>query len=721
MSIDRTPLELSRILGISERAVRLRAQKEDWPVVKANGKGGKQKRFAYKLLPYDVRNAIAINDTQNKGLVPIQATPSVNIPEEIKRIGLAKFQLVQAYREIIAASPWGNKASSEEAFLIGYNAGRLLPNVYKLVGEITAASTLRKLDKKLRENNDDYACLCDGRGGWRTFGTTKWKQRKLSPEAQTEFLRAYLKPGRRSVISCINATRMVLKRLGIEDDSRENTYRRFLRDWLKENAHIACLAREGEKAYTDKFGPYMDRDSSLLEVGQVLVPDGKKLNFNILHPDTGRPVRMILIVFQDWASRCPVGWQIMPTENAIAIHAAFYNAVLTLGKIPRAIYMDNGKAFKAKVFTDIDPDLDAMAGLYARIGTIWQNAKPYSGRTKPVERLFLTMQEQLECLLPSYVGDSIDTKPPWMHRNEKFHKAWHMARTGNWIPNIYEASQIVDAYFQWHVRQPHSGINFQRPIDVLRSGQGPGIDMHQLNFDFLWRFAATPRRCRITQWGIDYQADFLEGITYKVLCMFNISDLSKIHCYDLRNNYLGEARPVQAVHPMARLFSDQVSLEAVQREVKRQARLKKKARHALLSIGATDEDITALDMLPWNRKAAVLRKDSIQDSRQDKNALPDPEISVEECRRLELVYDRARQEKEKPVEVCDRPEWFGTPLERYEWCFRAVYQYGQNISNEDKGFMKDFQSDEDFERLYKGRFDTLKSLFERDGPGIAMG
>ena len=722
MNADPTQEQIERALGIGKRAVRLRAGRENWAVVSVNGKGGKQKRFAYKTLPEDVRNALAVNDTMNNGLVPIQATPAVNIPEDIKRMGLAKFNLVQAYREVIAAAPWGNKASAEEAFLIGYNTGRLLPNVYKLVGEVTAVSTLRKLDNKLRQNNNDYCCLCDGRGIWRTRVTTRRQTRKLSPEAQTEFLKTFLKPGRRSVASCINATRMILQRQGLEADFSENTYRRWLKDWLKENAHIACLAREGEKAYSDKFGPYMDRDSSLLEVGQVLVPDGKKLNFTILHPETGRPVRMILIVFQDWASRCPVGWQIMPTENTIAIHAAFYNAVLTLGKIPRAIYMDNGRAFKAKVFTDTDPDLDAMAGLYARIGTIWQTAKPYSGRTKPVERMFLTMQEQLECLLPSYVGDSIDTKPPWMHRNEKFHKAWHMARTGNWTPNIYEASQIVDAYFQWHVRQPHSGINFQRPIDVLRSGQGPGVDMQQLNFDFLWRFKKTPRRCRITQWGIDYEADFLEGLTYEVLCLYNISDLSRIYCYDLRNNYLGAARPVQAVHPMAKLFSDEVSLEAVQRECKRQARLKKQARQTLLAIGATDEDITALDMLPWNQRAAVLQKESIRDGKSNQKALPDPEISAEECRRLELVYDRAKQEQEKPAaEVCDRPEWFATPMERYEWCFRAVHQYGQSISNEDHGFMADFESDDDYERLYKGRFDELLSLFQMNGPELSMG
>ncbi|MFH2064955.1 MAG: integrase [Pseudomonadota bacterium] len=724
MTVDRTPLELSRILGISERAVRLRAQNENWTAISTNGKGGKQKRFAHDLLPEDVRNAISVNDTQNKGLVPIRPIPDTahNISEEVKRIGLAKFNLVQAYREVVLAAPWGGRQPAVDAFLVGYNSGRLLPNVFSIVGEIKEP-TLRAWDKKLRDHNDDYTCICDGRGGWKIHGTTKWRPRTLSSDAQTAFLQCYLQPGIHSIESCIRATRMILAKKGIDENCGGNTYRRWLADWMQEKAHVACLAREGEKAYVDKHGPYMTRNDGLLEVGQVLVPDGKTLNFQILHPDTGRPVRMVLIVFQDWASRCPVGWQIMPTENAIAIHAAFYNAVLTLGKIPTSIYMDNGRAFKSKVFTDTDPDLDEMIGLYARIGTVWQNAKPYSGRTKPVERFFQTLQDQLEGLLPSYVGDSIATKPPWMHRNEKFHQAWHQARTGGWIPTIYEASQIVDAYFQWHVQQPHSGINYQRPIDVLDRGRGPGVDMQKLNFDFLWRFTAAPRRCRITRWGIDYQADFLEGITYPVLCLYNTADLETIYCYDRRNTYLGEARPVEAVHPMARLFGDQVSLDAVQRENKRQARLKKRVKESLLAIGADQEDVEALSILPWNRKAAILSQNSLPEDKPGQKALPaEPAMSDDECRRLSLVYDRAKEAlKEVREEVCDRPERFNTPLERYEWCFRALYQYGKNISREDKGFMADFQSDEEYEKLYKGRFDDLRALFLMNGPELAMG
>ena len=78
--------------------------------------------------------------------------------------------------------------------------------------------------------------------------------------------------------------------------------------------------REGEKALDDLVGPYITRDSSMLNVGDVLVADGHRLNFDCIHPFTGRPARMTLILWLDWASRMPAGWEIMPEEDTVAIN-----------------------------------------------------------------------------------------------------------------------------------------------------------------------------------------------------------------------------------------------------------------------------------------------------------------------------------------------------------------------------------------------------------------
>ncbi len=239
------------------------------------------------------------------------------------------------------------------------------------------------------------------------------------------FLSCWLRPEQPTVSLAIRAARMMLERRGLVEETDDRTWRRWLEDWSKRSQHIIVLAREGEKAYRDKVAPYISRDDSILEPGQVLIADGHDLNFEILHPATGRPARLKLVMFIDWASRMPVGWQIMPTENSTVIHAALRNALINLGRIPQIVYLDNGKAFKAKVFTETDLDLTELNGLYARLGIATMFAQPYNARAKIIERFFETLNEQFERLMHSYTGASIGDKPAWTHRNEKFHKAQH--------------------------------------------------------------------------------------------------------------------------------------------------------------------------------------------------------------------------------------------------------------------------------------------------------
>lgn len=57
------------------------------------------------------------------------------------------------------------------------------------------------------------------------------------------------------------------------------------------------LHREGEKAFNDKVAPYIERDASLLEAGDVLIADGHTLNFQVINPFTGKPQRAAMSVF----------------------------------------------------------------------------------------------------------------------------------------------------------------------------------------------------------------------------------------------------------------------------------------------------------------------------------------------------------------------------------------------------------------------------------------
>ncbi|MBA3011109.1 MAG: DDE-type integrase/transposase/recombinase [Proteobacteria bacterium] len=700
--------QISEAMDLGSQAVRLRAVKDNWPVVKTKKRGGNELFFVRDLLPLQVQESLVVREAVT-GNLRISAVHEKPIPQKSKEVGLAKYNLVHAFRVSKQKAGWGQKGEAAKNFLLAYNAGLLLPNIFETLGEIKER-TLDSLDKKLRDNDDNYLALCDGRGGWKIHGTNKYRTRKLSEQAKAVFLKCYLHASRPSVIMAVRAAWLTLEKAGSEEKPHETTFRRWLMDFEKYNAHVICLARDGMKAYQDLYGPYATRDAGLLEVGQCLVADGKTLNFFILHPVTGKPCRMKLIVFLDWASRYPVGWQIMPDEDSIAILAAFRNAVETLGKYPECVYLDNGKAFKAKVFTETDPDFEAMTGLYARVGTAVTFAKPYNGRAKVVERWFRTVQEQVEFMMPSYCGDSIITKPAWMHRNEKFQKAWHTARTNNWIPTIREAAHILDAYFNWYARQPHRELN-GTPEEIFLPGRGPGIDPVQLNHDFLWRKDVLPHNCRITLWKIDYEADCLHNLSkkQKIIARYNTADLRTVWCYTKDGDYLGEAYPVQALHPMASLFGDEVSVAQVKDHNKRLARHKNEAIKQLEAMGVTKEAQDSLNILPFAQKVPVLPDANSQNNHNKKRSNSPEKLTEKEIKRLELVMEKAEAEKDILPEI-PRPKFWSSDLEHYEWCFKLVHEHGREPGTADRQFMNEFELLPEFTN-YRQRFEDLKLVY----------
>ena len=298
--------QISEALDLGTKAVRLRAVKDNWPVRKVQKQGGNELHFVRDLLPLDVQASLVVRSsvTGKAGL------PSVvhdrPVPQRSNKIGLAKYNLVHAYRLAKKKAGWGESGRAASDFILAYNTGAFLPGIFAVVGPVRER-TLDALDKRLRDHDDNYHCLCDGRGGWKKHGTTKYKARKLSEYAKEVFLKCYLNGARPTVMMAIRAARITLEKADRPEHCDDSTWRRWLRDYETYNAGVICLAREGMKAYKDKFAPYISRDSELLEVGQCLVADGKTLNFNILHPETGRPCRMTLIVFFDWKSRYPVG------------------------------------------------------------------------------------------------------------------------------------------------------------------------------------------------------------------------------------------------------------------------------------------------------------------------------------------------------------------------------------------------------------------------------
>ena len=161
-----------------------------------------------------------------------------------------------------------------------------------------------------------------------------------------------LHPNRICIGKAIALTKYKLKEQGQSFIPADITFRRYAK-WFKDNNYDKwVLARDGEKALSDKVEPYIKRDASVLDVGDILVADGHKLAFQVINPFTGKPCRATLVGFLDWKSTALVGYEIMLEENTQCIASALRNAIINLDMVPKIVFKITVRAFRAKYFTD---------------------------------------------------------------------------------------------------------------------------------------------------------------------------------------------------------------------------------------------------------------------------------------------------------------------------------------------------------------------------------
>jgi putative transposase len=683
-----TATSLATILGITDRSVQRRAKQEQWRFRRKPGRGN-GREWVTASMPGDVQAAIVAHEARQQSTPTSPHYEAKPIPEKAHETGLARFQLHADWQKF-RRKPKTNKAKADKAFLLAYNSGQSHPSIYKALGKISR-STLFRWDRRLKESDGDYRILCDHRG----WAPAEGKQGDIGDEAAEIFLQMYLTPQRPSVLLAYRAMCAVLEQRGLPCPSQRTTYR-FVERYTAENHDHVVLMREGEKALADKVGPFITRDDSLLEVGDVLVADGHRLNFDAINPNTGRPGRMTLIVWFDWASRMPVGWEVMPEEHTIAISSALYMAIKNLGKYPKVVYLDNGRAFKSKFFTQAAPDeIPLMQGLYQRLGIQTQFAKPYQGRSKVVERFFGTFDNQAARMLPSHRGRSVADKPAYLARNEKFHRDRH----NTFIPTIEQVSDIFRAYLGWYGMQPHHGLKGAKPLEVFAAGRGEGIPVDELTQHFLWRALKKPRRCRIRLAGIDFESDALYGLKQDVACMYSWADLGEIFLYTQQGDYLGVARPVKALHPVAKALGNDLNLLEVQEANKRQARLRKQT---LQLARETQTDAEALEALPWMGHQERVPLPAPEPEAPDLDEAP--EISQDDKAAIEQAQERwfERQAEMPPYE---RPD-FARRLDRYAHLFNLKTFEGVRLIQADLDFMEQYENSEEY-KITGTRFKQL--------------
>lgn len=497
-------------------------------------------------------------------------------PEKSKKIALARLDLLNQWKEFRRKSD--NKLQADYDFVNLHNTSN--SHLFKILGKISRG-TLHRWKNTLNET-EDYTKLIPQY----KYAKVDEYRTCLSAEEIKIFMGLLLHPNRLCIGKATALTKYKLQQQGQSYIPADITFRKYA-NWFKKNNYDKwILARDGEKALSDKVEPYIKRDASLLEVGDILVADGHVLNFNVINPFTGKPTRATLVGFLDWKSTALVGYEIMLEENTQCVASALRNAIINLDMIPKIVYQDNGRAFRAKYFTD-DKGFTELGfqGLYSKLGIETVFARPYNARAKVIERFFKEFQESFEKLLPSYVGSNIQNKPAYMMRNEKLHKQLH----NDFVPTLEETIKMIDMWLNFKNSQPCPNEPDKTIAEVLESRKRQNVDINLLDDLMLATEVKTIQRNGIRFLNCDYFDERLYGFKSKVLIKYNLFDLTSIKVYTTKGEYLCTAERVTETHPMAKLLGTVTDFEDYKQKIVKQRKLHKKTINAVKEYLSNDD------------------------------------------------------------------------------------------------------------------------------------
>ena len=497
-------------------------------------------------------------------------------PEKSKKIALARLDLLNQWKEFRKKS--NNKLQADYDFVNLHNTSN--SHLFDILGKISRGTLHRW--KNILNGTEDYTKLIPQY----KYAKVDEYRTCLTDEEIKIFMSLLLHPNRLCIGKAIALTKYKLKEQGQSYIPADITFRKYANWFKKHNYDKWVLARDGEKVLSDKVEPYIKRDASLLEVGDILVADGHVLNFNVINPFTGKPTRATLVGFLDWKSTALVGYEIMLEENIQCIASALRNAIINLDMIPKIVYQDNGRAFRAKYFTD-DKGFSELGfnGLYSKLGIETVFARPYNARAKVIERFFKEFQEGFEKLLPSYIGSNIQNKPAYMMRNEKLHKQLH----NDFVPTLDETIKMIDMWLNFKNSQPCPNAPDKTIAEVLEERKRQNTDINQLDDLMLATEVKTIQRNGIRFLNCDYFDERLYGVKSKVLIKYNLFDLTSIKVYTTKGEYLCTAERVTETHPMAKLLGSVTDFEDYKQKIVKQRKLHKKTINAVQKYLSKDE------------------------------------------------------------------------------------------------------------------------------------
>ena len=228
--------------------------------------------------------------------------------------------------------------------------------------------------------------------------------------------------------------------------------------------------------------------------------------------------------------------------------------------LPKYVYLDNGKAFRAKLFHERweEHDLNQeLGGIFPRLNIGVRFAESYNAKAKIIERFFKTFQEQFERFITTFRGSSIDDKPSVLNRNEVWAKKLYTGKP----PTIAETMQMIAFYVRFcYGETPHTSLNRRTPYEVFsaaRITESRQIEISRLNFLMM---AMERKNIRAEGIRLDkkvyWHRELVNHVGQPCIIRFDYSDARWIVVYDKNDVFICQAALRKTQHPFIEVSMD---------------------------------------------------------------------------------------------------------------------------------------------------------------------
>ncbi len=384
-------------------------------------------------------NTIALLPTA-RPLMPSTAGDSKPLLGTRKAARLSKqLVFVTAVQECMQESGWSlNRAAEHIHHLAASPSHRLhrialdLGKSGKPVGKAQIVRWVQSIEAKGKD------ALVDGRKG-RTRTEYGWELRAMHLYARPQ------KP----------ATTVVVDQLQREgfDNATYTRVRSYLQS-LPTDLTTHSTGRLGAQKARATARTYVQRDTSVLDVGMCWQGDGHTVDVWVADPQTGGIWRPELTAWMDVRSRYIVGWWLSESESAYTTLFALSHAMLSHDHVPDMLHIDNGSGYKSKLMSDKN------SGFYAQWGIDVMFALPYNAKAKgQIERWFGTMERSFGKQWDSYCG--ADMSAEVLNRIQRDVKAKRVQ-----LPSLEQYRYALEQWIQEYHHKPHQGLDGKTPAEV---------------------------------------------------------------------------------------------------------------------------------------------------------------------------------------------------------------------------------------------------------------